>query len=192
MPRREFSIFPECVAKGSHYSLGVWGLDPCSRRVVAGSSRARRGRVAGGSLIPCRGDWWWACHLGGAVSLGLLGRASSGWRRVIGIAGQGVVWVALCHWDCWARRRLGGGGAVSLGLLAARRLGGSVSWGLLGTAWSGRRRVILIAGEGPGVVCVGGVVCGWRPVIVIGGQGDVWVALCHWHCWARRHLGGAV
>ena len=53
--------------------------------------------------------------LGGAVSCGLLTRAWSGWRRVIGfgeqgvlwaapclgIADQGVVWVALCHWDVW-------------------------------------------------------------------------------------------
>ena len=36
-------------------------------------------------------------RLGGAVSLGLVTRASSGWRRVIGIADQGVVWVAPCH-----------------------------------------------------------------------------------------------
>ena len=53
-----------------------------------------------------------------------------------------------------------------------------MSLALLGTASPGRRRVILIAGEGPGVVC------GWRRVIGIGGQGDVWVA---WDCWARRH-----
>ena len=47
------------------------------------------------------------------MSLGLLTRAWSGWRRVIGIgeqgvlwaapclgiADQGVVWVAPCHWD---------------------------------------------------------------------------------------------
>ena len=47
----------------------------------------------------------WRCVIGigvgrrvaGAVSLGLVGRASPGWRCVIGIGGQGVVWVALCH-----------------------------------------------------------------------------------------------
>ena len=48
--------------------------------------------------------------VGGAVSLGLVSRASCGrrrvirigeqgmgWRRVLGIADQGVVWVAPCH-----------------------------------------------------------------------------------------------
>ena len=35
--------------------------------------------------------------MSGAVSLALLIRASSGWRCVIGIGGQGVVWVALCR-----------------------------------------------------------------------------------------------
>ena len=108
----------------------------------------------------------------GAVSLGLLGRASSGWRRVIGIGDQGVLSVALCCGDCWAGRRLGG--AVSLGLLgrassrwrcavgdcwAERRLGGAVSLGLLIRASRG-----------------------WRRVIGIADQGVVWVALCHWDC----------
>ena len=36
----------------------------------------------------------------GAVSLGLLTRASSRWRRVMKIADHGVVWAAPCHWDC--------------------------------------------------------------------------------------------
>ena len=35
-----------------------------------------------------------------ALSLGLVTGASSGWRCVIGIGEQGVVWVAPCHWDC--------------------------------------------------------------------------------------------
>ena len=34
-----------------------------------------------------------------AVSWGLL-TGRSGWRRVFGIADQGLVWVAPCHWDC--------------------------------------------------------------------------------------------
>ena len=56
----------------------VWGSGGWTRvrAVCAGSSRARRGRVAGGSLIPCRGDWCWARRLGGAVPWGLVGRAS--------------------------------------------------------------------------------------------------------------------
>ena len=44
-------------------------------------------------------DCWCARRVGGAVSLGLLTRAWSGWRRVIGIGDQGVVWAAPCHWD---------------------------------------------------------------------------------------------
>ena len=36
----------------------------------------------------------------------VVGIAGQGVVCVIGIAGQGVIWVALCHWDCWARRRL--------------------------------------------------------------------------------------
>ena len=53
--------------------------------------------------------------------LGLVTRASSEWRCVIGIGDQGVVWVALCHSDCWAGRRVGG--AVSLGLLGRASCG---------------------------------------------------------------------
>ena len=75
------------------------------------------------------------------MSLGLLTRAWSGLRSVIGIADQGVVWVALRHWDCWAGRGLGG--AVSLGLLTR--------------AWSGWRRVIRLGEQG--VVCV--APCHW-------------------------------
>ena len=65
------------------------------------------GRVACVALW--HGDWCWACRVGGAVPLGLLGgtvswglltRASSGWRRVFGIADQGVVWAASCLGDC--------------------------------------------------------------------------------------------
>ena len=59
----------------------------------------------------------------GAVPWGLVTRASSGWRRVFGIAGQ---------------RRVDG--AVSLGLC---RLGGAVT-----RASSGWRRVFAIAGQG--------------------------------------------
>ena len=54
------------------------------------------------------------------MSLGLLTRASSGWRRVIQIADQGVVWVAPCHSDCRPARRLGG--AVSFRLLTRARV----------------------------------------------------------------------
>ena len=70
-----------------------WGL-------LLGVSRGWRcamgiaaGRVAGAAL--CHGDCWWACRVGGAVSSGLLTRASSGWRRVFGIADQGLVAVLV-------------------------------------------------------------------------------------------------
>ena len=74
------------------------------------------GRVAWAA--PCHGDCWWARRVGGAVPWGLLAGPLSGWRRVLGIADQGVVWVAPCNdhgvvWvapclrDCWSRRRLG-------------------------------------------------------------------------------------
>ena len=36
------------------------------------------------------------CGVGGAVSLGLVSRASCEWRRVIRIGEQGVVWVVAC------------------------------------------------------------------------------------------------
>ena len=79
----EFSFFSRI--RVPVYSLGVWGLDPCSRRLrrlVAGSSRARRGVVVN------------------SVPWGLLVGVSRLWRCAIGIADQGVVWVVLCHWDC--------------------------------------------------------------------------------------------
>ena len=116
------------------------------------------------------------------MSLGLLRRALSGWRRVIGIDDQ---------------RRLGG--AVSLGLLGRRRLCGAVSLGLVTRASCGRHRVMrkrvlwaaLCRWDWWGRRCVGGAVslglvgragrswCGWRCVIGIAGQGIVWEALCH-------------
>ena len=46
-------------------------------------------------VAPCLGDCWWACRVGGAVSWGLLTRASSGRRRVFGIADQGLVAVLV-------------------------------------------------------------------------------------------------
>ena len=66
-----------------------------------------------GAAVP-----WGARPLATAVSCGLLTRAWSGWRRVIRIGEQGVVWVAPC-------------------------LGG-----LLTRAWSGWRRVFGIADQG--------------------------------------------
>ena len=88
-----------CVGRVGHSALcrgTQW------QAVTMGVGRAAR--VARAAL--CHGDCCWACRLGaavpwgllrrlgGAVSLGLVTRASSGWRRVIGIADEGVVWVA--------------------------------------------------------------------------------------------------
>ena len=68
------------------------------------------------------------------MSLRLVSRALSGWRRVIGIGDQGVVWVAPCHWDCaWSGRRRGLGIADHgvVWVAPCLGLGGAVSWGLL-------------------------------------------------------------
>ena len=105
------------------------------------------------------------------MSLGLLTRALSGWRRVFGIADQGLVWVALCLWAC----RVGGavqwglllgvsrGWRCAMGIAAGRvagaalshswacRVGGAVSWGLLTRTSSGWRCVFGIADQGGAV-----------------------------------------
>ena len=82
----------------------------------------------------CDWDWWAGRRVGGAVSLGWVGRASCGWRRVIGMGREGVMWVAPCHWDWWGGRCVAG--AVSLGLdgIAGdeRGLGGAVPLRLVG------------------------------------------------------------
>ena len=45
------------------------------------------GRVVSDAL--CRGDWWWACRISGAVPWGFAGRASCGWRCSLGFFGGG-------------------------------------------------------------------------------------------------------
>ena len=74
------------------------------------------GAVPWNAVAGC-GDWRRACRVCGvcgAVLCGLLVGVSRGCRcamgiagqrvlsvaRVLGIADQGVVWVAPCHWDC--------------------------------------------------------------------------------------------
>ena len=150
------------------------------------------GRVAGAAL--CHGDCWWACRVqqGGAMSLGLVTRASSGWRLVFrrvagwrpvfGIADQGLVWVAPCLWAC--------------------RVGGAVPWGLLVGVSRGWRRVFGIADQGVVWVAlcdgdwwwacrVGGAVSwglltqplsGWRRVLGIAGGRVAWVTPCFGDC----------
>ena len=64
-------------------------------RVGACAMGIAAGRVA--SVALCHGDCCWASRVGVAVPWGLLGGPSSRWRRVLGIADQGMVWVAPCH-----------------------------------------------------------------------------------------------
>ena len=63
--------------------------------MFASFAPARRGLVAGGSLIPCRGDWWWACRVGGAVPWGLVGG-----RCVAGAVSSGLERRPSCVWRC--------------------------------------------------------------------------------------------
>ena len=72
-------FFPKAQRRISVYSLGVWGLDPCSRRVVravAVSSRARRGVVANSVAI-------------GRCNFARLERARVWTFRVAGVGGRG-------------------------------------------------------------------------------------------------------
>ena len=101
------------------------------------------------------------CRVCGAVPWGLLTKASSGWRRVIGIADQGVLWVAPCRADCWAGRCLGASGW--------RRVLGIADQGVEWMAhWDG----VVIGIGGQGVLWV-------ARVITIAGQG---VVPCVWDC----------
>ena len=85
----------------------------------------RRAVVIGGESLAwaalCRCDWWGEPGLGGAVPLGLVGRAWSVRRRAVVTGGESLVWAALCRCDWWGEPGLGGalrepglGGAVPL------------------------------------------------------------------------------
>ena len=52
--------------------------------------------------------------MGGAVPLGLVGRASGGLRCSVVIGGEAVLWVALCR--CDSRGERGMGSAVPFGV----------------------------------------------------------------------------
>lgn len=45
-----FFVFPECVAKGSRLTLGVWGIEPCSRPVVSAFPTVRNRPQASASI----------------------------------------------------------------------------------------------------------------------------------------------
>ena len=84
------------------------------------------------------------CGVGGAVSLGLVSRASCGRRRVMRIADQGVVWVTRA-WSGWRRRviRIGEQGVVWVAPCHWDCC--AVSLALVSRASCGRRRVSGIA-----------------------------------------------
>ena len=83
-------VFPQCVAKGSCFCLGVWGRDRVRSDfwMVAASDRERPRAFV---LCPMR------CALRIGLEGGRLGGAL--WRCAVVIAGEGVVWVALCRCD---------------------------------------------------------------------------------------------
>ena len=93
------SLFPECVAKGSCFCLGGLGAGPCSFRFRdCGHERSRttasvRERPRATVLCPMR------CALRIGLEGGRLGEAL--WRCAVVIAGESLVWVALCRCDCW-------------------------------------------------------------------------------------------
>ena len=82
-PWQQTTVFSRMRREG--FPFIVWGSGGWTRvRVVcAVGSRARRGVVV--NCVP----WGWAPGV------------SRRWRRAVAIAGQGVVWVAPCFWDCW-------------------------------------------------------------------------------------------
>ena len=106
----------------------IWGLDPCSLRLLCARAVVARRRASerGASLIPCRwdlrfervacvpcvalcpGDCCWAGRVGAAVPWGLLLGVSRVRRCAMGIAAGRVAWVAPCLGDCRPGRRLGG------------------------------------------------------------------------------------
>ena len=86
------------------------------------------------------------------------------------IAGESLVWVALCRCDCWGERSGWRCAVVIAGeCWGGPGLRGAVPWGLLGRAWSGCRCAVVLAGESL-----------------------VWVAPCRCDCWGEPGLGGAV
>ena len=89
--------------------------------------------------------------MGGVVPLRLLGRAWFGRRRAVVIAGESLVWVALCRCESGGRRASVSGGQSLVWAALCRcdcwgelGLGGRVPLGLLGRAWSGWRCAVVI------------------------------------------------
>ena len=68
-----------------------WASERCRCTIGIGEGVAR--------VALCHGEWRGRRNVGGAVPLGLVWKVSRGWRCGIGIGGEGVAWVALCHWD---------------------------------------------------------------------------------------------
>ena len=79
-----------CVAAPWGFVVGV--SCPTRRAFRIGLYRGSGGRVT----ALCRCDWRGERGVGGAVLLGLLGRALCGWRCAAVIGGERVLWVAVC------------------------------------------------------------------------------------------------
>ena len=166
----------------------------CRRGVRAVSSRCARGRVV--NSVPwglasgrgvgrvacaafaalCHGDCCWACRVGVAVSWGLPTRASSGCRRVLGIADTAFVWVLPCLGDCRSGPR---SGCRCVLLTRAPLCHGDCCW---------------VCRAGATVPCglLVGVSRGWRCAMGIPGGRVACVALCHGNCYWACRVGGAV
>ena len=88
--------------------LRLVGMASCGWRCalgIAGECGRRCAFAIGGESVVwvalCHCDWRGERGAGGAVLLGLRGRALCGWRCAVVIGGERVVWVALCCWDWW-------------------------------------------------------------------------------------------
>ena len=91
-------------------------------------ARSRRARMAVPLALVAKA---WATRRVGAVPMGLVGKASCGWRCAIGIGRGGVARGPCCYWDWRGRRRVGGAvaGKATRGWRCATGIGGEgVAW----------------------------------------------------------------
>ena len=141
----------------------------CFSRMRSEEFLSLRGGLGGGPCFPsfcssvrecsrvfawlCHWDWWRrrgegvvGCRVGGAVPLGFVGKASRGWRCLIGIGGEGVgEGVAWVPRGWWCAMGIGGEDVASRGWRCVMRIGGrfvagGAPWRLVGKASRGWRR----------------------------------------------------